>query len=157
LPPLVAPFGLQNGGIVLSEHVTLIVSAVAGGVVTALMTAGATWWITERIERSQRRERSFDALSVVLAELDSDRRELMSFERGDIDLHSLRDGRLTIGDWAANKAVIAGIAASANELWKDLTTLYDDFHGTLRLGSTPPSAARVAQVEDGVKAALRDD
>ena len=140
----------------MSEDTALIVSAALGGVVTAAATAAATWFITVRVERARRRERIFDALAVVLAEVESNRRELESHERDEVDLSGLRDGRLTIGDWTANKGAAAGLAATEASLWNDLSALYDDFHRTLRLGATPPSAARVLTVETRLTEQLKD-
>jgi hypothetical protein len=139
----------------LSEDAALVVSAVLGGVVTAAATAAATWFITVRVERARRQGRIFDALAVVLAELESNRRELESYEGKEIDLAGLRDGRLTIGDWTSNKGAVAGLAATAVSLWDDLSSLYDDFHRTVRLGAAPPSAARVLNLETRLKEQLR--
>lgn len=135
----------------MSDNATLILSAVIGAVTTAGATAAATWFITVRIERARRRERIFDALAVVLAEIESDRRELESYEKEEIDLGQLRDGRLTIGDWTLVKGAVAGLAATSGSLWSDLADTYDSFHRTLRLGATPPSVALVRELEDRLR------
>jgi len=125
----------------------LIISAVVGALVTAFGTAGATWFVSNRLERQQERHRLSGSAAVILAEIEDNRTEIERSERKEISDADLRDGRLTIGDWTANKQQLGALRLNDVELWRDLTDLYSALHATVRLHAEPPPSVRLKHLE----------
>ena len=110
----------------------LVVSSVIGAVIASIATAGATWWVSIRLDRQRENRQLSAAVGVVSAEIKENVRRLA---RANCDLKDL-----TMGDWGKNKATLAALALRANDhLWERVVELYGEIFEAQQGRAEPPT------------------
>jgi hypothetical protein len=108
-------------------------SGVIGAGLGAIFTAGATWFISVRLERQRENHRLLGALEVVATELEENRAR--------IERHGDQVGdRLTLHDWATNKSALAALVVRNESLWSAVARAYARIHETRGGGGSPPDS-----------------
>jgi hypothetical protein len=115
-----------------------IVAGVIGAVLGAVFTAGGTWWVSIRLDRQRENRRLIGAIRVVTAELGENRTRIDRLGPDEAGKH------LTLGDWDANKAALAGLLLRNEPLWDELVKAC----GQIYEGMSEPQKAPAVQELD---------
>jgi hypothetical protein len=110
-----------------------------GGVV---LGAGATWWVTTRIERRRERVQLGGVLGLLVSELRDNRDRI---GRG------ADPGALTYGDWHASKAAFSQLMRD-QQLWEDVVRAYGQIYEARHARREPPTADELDGLADKLNA-----
>lgn len=114
-----------------------VIAGAIGGAVGAGATGGFTSW---RDYRHEHRCLS-GAIGMVSVELDQNRERINRFGQDDVK------GRLTLGDWASNKATLAEhLERRDPALWDELVRAYNKIHEARGQSGRAPTSPRTSLV-----------
>jgi hypothetical protein len=115
-----------------------LVSGVVGAGLGAALTAGATWWVSVRLDRQREHRRLIAAIDVVTAELTENG---LRIERG------AEPTDMTFGDWSTSKASLAGLALRDTDLWTSVVEAYGRIYEWQKgRGAEPPSPESLVDI-----------
>lgn len=130
-----------NFSLVNSEFVAGVVGAAVG----AIFTAGATWFVSTRLDRLREYRQLIGALEIVRAELEENKTRIATAQRTTGSADNAK-GDLTLSDWDKNKGAAAGLTLRNNQLWEELLRVHGEIYEANSSRGDVPSLERIDTV-----------